>query len=176
MLSYKPRPRAARQCNNQSRRRLAALEQRLGELAYGEERLRDAVHQAVDQHGQRLDWLTQRLGRPSTRLHQAALQLDRLQARLKQGVVRSTTLSGQRLEWLAQRLPVALQRDVQARQQRLQRSQMALSLLDPKLVLERGYAWLTDDQGQAITRAAEIGPGQPVRATLADGSADLVAR
>jgi exodeoxyribonuclease VII large subunit len=153
-----------------------SLEQRLGELAYAEERLRDAVHQAVDQHGQRLDWLTQRLGRPSTRLHQAALQLDRLQARLKQGVVRSTTLSGQRLEWLAQRLPVALQRDVQARQQRLQRSQIALSLLDPKLVLERGYAWLTDDQGQAITRAAEIGPGQPVRATLADGSADLVAR
>lgn len=153
-----------------------SLEQRLGELAYAHERLTDAVHQALDQRGQRLDWIAQRLGRPSTRLHQAAQQLDRLQARLQQGLARSATRSHQRLELLAQRLPVALQRDVQARVQRLQRSQTALAMLDPRLVLERGYAWLSDADGHAITRAADIAPGQPVRATLADGSADLVAR
>jgi len=153
-----------------------SLEQRLGELAYAQERLTDAVHQAIDQRGQRLDWLAQRLGRPSVRLHQATQQLDRLQARLQQGLARSTARSRQRIELLAQRLPAALQRDVQMRQQRLQRSDMALGLLDPGLVLERGYAWLTDADGQAITRAADIDPGQAVRATLADGSVDLVAR
>ncbi len=153
-----------------------SLEQRLGELAYAQERLTDAVHQAIDQRGQRLDWLAQRLGRPSVRLHQATQQLDRLQARLQQGLARSTARSRQRIELLALRLPAALQRDVQMRQQRLQRSDMALGLLDPGLVLERGYAWLTDADGQAITRAADIDPGQAVRATLADGSVDLVAR
>lgn len=153
-----------------------SLEQRLGELAYAQERLTDAVHRSLDQRAQRLDRLTQRLGRPSVRLHQALQHLDRLQARLQQGLTRSTTRSRQRIELLGQRLPAALQRDRQQRQQRLQRSEMALALLDPRLVLERGYAWLSDEQGQAITRASAISPGQAVRATLADGSADLLAR
>jgi exodeoxyribonuclease VII large subunit len=39
--------------------------------------------------------------------------------------------------------------------------------------LERGYAWLSDEQGQALTQAAQLRPGQSVRATLADGDVPL---
>ena len=53
------------------------------------------------------------------------------------------------------------------------RYRLRLGLLDPKLVLERGYAWLTDTEGHAVTRAASTRTGQALTATLADGEVDL---
>ena len=51
---------------------------------------------------------------------------------------------------------------------------LRLQLLDPRLVLQRGYALLTDAaSGHAITSAAQAHAGQPVRAALADGEVDL---
>jgi exodeoxyribonuclease VII large subunit len=50
---------------------------------------------------------------------------------------------------------------------------MRLDLLDPRLVLQRGYALLTDLDGTAIVRAAQTRTGQALRATLADGEVDL---
>lgn len=50
---------------------------------------------------------------------------------------------------------------------------MRLELLDPRLVLRRGYALLTDLDGAAITSAAQTRTGQALRATLADGEVDL---
>ena len=44
---------------------------------------------------------------------------------------------------------------------------------DPHQVLERGYAWLADEQGRALTRAGQFQTGQSVRAVLADGELDL---
>jgi exodeoxyribonuclease VII large subunit len=46
-------------------------------------------------------------------------------------------------------------------------------LLDPRLVLQRGYALLTDAQGHPLGRVAEFTPGRAVRAALADGEVDL---
>ena len=40
-------------------------------------------------------------------------------------------------------------------------------------MLARGYALLTDEQGNAVTSAARTHIGQPLRATLADGEVDL---
>jgi exodeoxyribonuclease VII large subunit len=48
-----------------------------------------------------------------------------------------------------------------------------LGLLDPHLVLERGYAWLTDESGHALTHANDFVPMQQVTATLADGQVKL---
>ena len=53
--------------------------------------------------------------------------------------------------------------------QRLDRSSAALSLLDPQLVLERGYALLTDAQGALVTRVGQVQPGEALRARLRDG-------
>jgi exodeoxyribonuclease VII large subunit len=60
-----------------------------------------------------------------------------------------------------------------ARRERLERAALRLQLLDPALVLQRGYAWLTDATGHTITRAAQTAPGDALRAQLADGSLDL---
>ena len=53
------------------------------------------------------------------------------------------------------------------------RAQLRLQLLDPKLVLRRGYAWLSDRQGQTIASVSQIHSGQSLTATLADGEVDL---
>ena len=50
---------------------------------------------------------------------------------------------------------------------------MRLQLLDPKLVLARGYAWLADMEGSPVTHAKATRTGQALRATLADGEVDL---
>ena len=51
---------------------------------------------------------------------------------------------------------------------------MRLELLDPRLVLQRGYALLTDaDSGHPLTSVGGFHAGQAVRAALADGEVDL---
>ena len=55
-------------------------------------------------------------------------------------------------------------------------SHQRLELLDPKLVLQRGYALLRDDEGAPITSAKQTHPGQPLSATLADGEVALTVR
>ena len=56
---------------------------------------------------------------------------------------------------------------------RLERAQTRLELLDPQLVLQRGYAWLSNVHGHALTSTQQLSVGQPVRATLADGEVNL---
>lgn len=148
-------------------------EQRLAELDYLQERLNDGAYNHIDQRGQRLDRLAQRLGRPSGRLHDSLQQLSRLQHGLQRSGSLTVERHRNRLQDLQQRLPQALQRSMEAQRQRLQRGQTALGLLDPRLVLQRGYAFLTDEQGRALTRAADARAGQPLRATLADGVLDM---
>jgi len=40
-------------------------------------------------------------------------------------------------------------------------------------VLQRGYAWLSDRDGHALTSVRQLSPGDTVRARLADGQAEL---
>lgn len=148
-------------------------EQRLGELDYLQERLSGGVLNAIDQRGQRLDRIAQRLGRPSSRLHDSQQQLARLQHRMERSGSLILQQHRNRLEVLQGRLPLTLHRSMDAQRQRLQQGQAALGLLDPRLVLQRGYAFLTDEQGHALTKASQARTGQPVRATLADGDIDL---
>lgn len=148
-------------------------EQRLGELDYLRERLGEAAFGIVDQRGQRLDRLAQRMGRPSARLHDSQQELSRLQHRLQSGWMLGTQQRRNRLQTLELQLPGAVQRSVNQQQQRLQRCELSLSLLDPQLVLERGYVFLTDATGVAVTRAAQVQVGEAVSATLADGTLDL---
>ena len=60
--------------------------------------------------------------------------------------------------------------------QQLERLGLRLAALDPQRVLDRGYAWLSDEAGHALTRAGQLSAGQHVQATLADGTARLVVR
>jgi exodeoxyribonuclease VII large subunit len=62
---------------------------------------------------------------------------------------------------------------LQIQAHRLAALDLRLGLLDPRLVLARGYAWLSDAQGQALTHAAQLQVGQVIEAILADGKAAL---
>ena len=76
---------------------------------------------------------------------------------------------------LARKADFALTIEVAFQKQtsRLENAQLRLELLSPQLVLKRGYAWLADARGQAITSVTQTRTGQLVRATLVDGEVDL---
>ena len=136
--------------------------------------LEDAVHRSIDLRIQRLDLFAQRLGRPSGRVHESHQRLTVLQHRLAGAVQLRQQRLGMALEQLSRQLPLARDRALSAHTQRLDRCATALGLLDPTLVLERGYAFLTDEcHGGVITSTAQVRPGQRVRARLADGSLGL---
>lgn len=150
-----------------------AQEQRLGELRYLQERLTECVQDMIDRRGQRLDLLTQRLGQPSARLHASHRRLETAQHRLRAGLSLVVQRSENTLNNLATALPVAVARSLERQHLKLQRSEAALSLLDPRLVLQRGYVFLTDSQGAAITKVTQTQPGQGLHATFSDGSVGL---
>ena len=116
-----------------------------------QERLRSALTRLLDRQSQRLDLAAVRIGKPS-------------------GVVAGMR---HRLDSAHQRIGHALHRDLEQRRHRVQTAELRLGLLDPTLVLSRGYAWLTDAQGQALTRVNQLHSGQSVGARLADGSVEL---
>jgi len=154
----------------------APREQRLGELEYLQERLQGAAQDAIDTQAQRLDRLAQRLGRPAARLSQAREHLQVLQARLQGGTRLWLQRQTSRQQQLALGLPQGVARGLERQRERLARQQAALGLLDPRLVLQRGYAYLTDDAGHAITGVAQALPGAALQATLADGVLPLRVR
>lgn len=116
-----------------------------------QDRMRGGVTRMLDRQSQRLDLAAVRIGKPS-------------------GVVSGLR---HRLDSAHQRLGHAFSRDLEQRRHRVQTSELRLGLLDPTLVLSRGYAWLTDERGVALTRVNQLHSGQSVGARLADGSVEL---
>lgn len=148
----------------------------LGELGYLQERIGGSMHRTVDQSAQRLDRLAQRLGRPSGRLHAGREQLAHLHHRLRSALLLLRQQHRHRLSDLVHSLPQGVRRSIDIQAQRIDRSSTALALLDPYLVLERGYAFLTDADGQAITRTDQLCVGQSLQAQLADGVIGLTVK
>jgi exodeoxyribonuclease VII large subunit len=138
------------------------------------ERLQGAALRRLDRASQRLDQAAAHLGRPSARIAQQHLRIERQAQRLRFAL--AARLQRAQDELAAQR--DGLRAGVAARLERAarlnERLELRLRLLDPRLVLQRGYALLTDGaSGEAITSAQQVHPGQAVRAALADGEVDL---
>ena len=144
-----------------------------GALAILERRLQTAAFRWLDGQAQRLDLTAGRLGRPSALVASHRLRLASAAQRLQVFSMHFLGRKQQALEALQARLPDALHRRLDRQQERLARAALRLGLLDPTLVLRRGYAWLTDTQGQTVNSVRQITLGQAVRATLADGEVDL---
>ncbi len=142
-------------------------------LSVLEDRLTRGLQRQQDRQAQRLDSVAARLSRPQALLGQHSQWLDRLANGLQAGVQTRLTEAGHRLERLSDRLSFNQGQQVQQRAERLERAALRLSSVDPHRVLERGYAWLSDESGQALTHAAQFQPGQAVRATLSDGDVPL---
>ncbi len=147
----------------------------LGATQMLEDRLHDAMQRYLDRQSQRMDLVSSRIGRPSALSAQQRLRLATAEQQLQHAL--RTAMQSRRTEvqrW-QQALTPAVGRVAQAQRERVARAALRLELLDPSLVLQRGYAWLCDEAGQAITSVAQVHVGQGVRATLADGAVDLVA-
>jgi len=114
-----------------------------------------------------------RLGRPSSNVAQRSAGLVSLRQRMLQAVVSDVQWKRSAWQHMQQGLLPSLSRAHQAQRERTARAGLRLELLDPSLVLRRGYAWLSDASGQAVTRAAQLQPGDHLRATLADGAVDV---
>ena len=135
--------------------------------------MNDAVMNNIDKMNQRLDWVSGRLGRPSGRISEQSAKLQRMGQALKFALRTQVNQQKQGLDAKCLTLPRALQSNLQSQQRGLIHLQTRLGLLDPHLVLERGYAWLTDESGQALTHTKDFKPAQDVSATLADGQVRL---
>ncbi|WP_460479247.1 exodeoxyribonuclease VII large subunit [Comamonas humi] len=146
----------------------------LGALDLAERRLRETLERQLDRQGQRLDHAARQLGRPSGLVAREQWQLEQWRQRL-QAAVRERVLAGEhRQQQLARDLPAVVARWQERQQQRLGHAQTRLELLNPQQVLARGYALLTDGDGQVISRVAQAPAGTAVRAQLADGGLDMV--
>ena len=135
--------------------------------------LADALTTHLDRMSQRLDWVANRLGRPSSRLKDQTAQLMRMHQSLQYGFKSQVQAQKQMLSRHSEHLPRLLQQNLQLHQQRNLNMGTRLGLLDPHLVLERGYAWLTDDKGRALTHVSDFQANQSVTASLADGQVNL---
>lgn len=137
------------------------------------DRLQAALMRVLDRQAQRLDGVATRLGRPSAMVAQRSAGLVHLRQRMLQAVV--SEVQWKRAAWqrTQQQLGPSVARAHQVHQERATRAGLRLGLLDPSLVLRRGYAWLSDASGHAVTRAAQLQSGDHLRATLADGAVDV---
>ncbi len=138
-----------------------------------EARMDDAVGRYLDRQAQRVDLATSRLGRPSSLAHRQRLLLSGLEQRMQHATrmalqIRRSDVARKQQEWVPR-----IQRALHGLRERNRHAEVRLGLLDPSLVLQRGYAWLTLENGQTLTHVSQAEPGQHVRATLTDGAVDL---
>jgi exodeoxyribonuclease VII large subunit len=145
----------------------------LGALTLIGERMASASQRVLDKQSQRLDFAVTRLGRPSTRVARQRLELSRHAQQLRHAVLTRLEQSNASWRWVSAEFPQKVQRRLQSERERLDRAGLRLQAVDPHRVLRRGYAWLSDTEGHAITSAQGLLAGQPVRATLSDGTVDL---
>ncbi|MDH6594535.1 exodeoxyribonuclease VII large subunit [Variovorax sp. TBS-050B] len=137
-------------------------------------RLDDALGARLDALGQRLDQAAGRLGRPSALVARQQLRLAHHSQRLRYAVQSRVERLGHAPRAIAADFPLKLARTLAQRRERLERVALRLRLLDPALVLQRGYAWLSDADGRAIVSAKKLQPGDAVVARLSDGAVDLM--
>ena len=142
-------------------------------LALVARRLQSGVERQLQVNHQRLDRCVDRFSRPSHFVIREKVRLASHAQELRHA--RQSRFDGlaMRLQNLETTLPKLMAGAVQRQERRLDDARRGLDLLNPRLVINRGYAWLTDDQGRAVTRANETRTGQALRATLMDGEVDL---
>ncbi|MFN3612832.1 exodeoxyribonuclease VII large subunit, partial [Tepidimonas sp.] len=137
------------------------------------ERLSAALWRRIDAQAQHLDRLAQRLGRPSTLTARERARLQAHEHRLERALALRIDRQRQHLLRLEQAWQSAGRRDTERRRLRLERWGAQLALLDPHLVLQRGYALVTDARGHVVTRADQTARDAALHVALAVGRLDV---
>jgi exodeoxyribonuclease VII large subunit len=165
-----PTPTAAAELVSESQQTwLAALD-------LMQDRLQSTINRYVDSQNQSLDRVQARLGRPSNWLARQHQQLQSHGQHLKFAVKQQVTRQSLQLHNLRSAWPAQVKSSVTRMQERLSRSQRGLALLDPQLVLQRGYAWVTDDVGQTVTSTKKMTLGQALQVQLSQGQVGVTVR
>ena len=135
--------------------------------------LHSVIDRQIQAKSQRLDIAISRLGRPSNFVTRQHSRLALYRQQLMHAQRTNSSLLRNRLALCEVELHQALQRNAGVRGDRLRNARVRLELLNPALVLKRGYAWLTTLEGQAVMSSRQTQTGQALRATLMDGEVDL---
>jgi exodeoxyribonuclease VII large subunit len=157
-------------------------------------RLRRGMRRRLEEHRERLGWLSGRasLASPMARLGAQAQRLDELEQSLVRALRRRLQMHGERLRWLRgraaqvspaarlgqqslrlenlnQRLYRAGRQLISSRQERLRPLVRTLNAVSPLATLERGYAIVSIEGGDILRNAADAKPGTLIDARLAQG-------
>ncbi|HEY0826107.1 MAG TPA: exodeoxyribonuclease VII large subunit [Ramlibacter sp.] len=146
----------------------------LAALGMMHDRLQEAAFRRIDRASQRLDQAAAHLGRPSARTAQQHLRIERQAQRLRQALATRLRKAQEELAVARDGLRAGAAQRAERAARQCERMELRLQLLDPRRVLPRGYALLTDAaSGHPITSVRQAHAGQAVRAALADGEVDL---
>lgn len=159
-----------------------------------ESRLETRMRSRLHLEGQRLVWLRKRLRHPRHRVQELAQRLDGLSLRLTSTQRARLQEAGGRLQQalarlqkqhpasvlgilktrnghLAHRLAIALRHGLAQRRTQLAGLARSLDTVSPLATLDRGYAIVTaHPDGRLLRSVEDTGPGDHLRARLADGS------
>jgi exodeoxyribonuclease VII large subunit len=138
-----------------------------------QKRMQAAATRILDTQAQRLDMAAVRLGRPTAPVAKMRMALATAQQRIAHRVAQVIQSRQSGLLRVQTSLGTAARRDLQRQSHRVSTLNLRLGLLDPQLVLGRGYAWLADEQGHTLCRVGHLHPGQGVQARLVDGTVAL---
>lgn len=166
--------------------------EQLQQLLGWRKRLLASWQRALQQKQQQLHWQQKRLQHPGQRLRQWALRLDELDLRLRNTLQRRLREQHQHVRLLQSQLqrhnPVlqlshlrarftalrkqlltANSRTLQLQQQRLHAAAQLLNGVSPLATLQRGYAIVSNEQGDVLRNTQNTQVGDSVCARLAQG-------
>jgi exodeoxyribonuclease VII large subunit len=146
-----------------------SLEDALAALEACGARAQRSMEQRLDGHAQGLDRIALRLARPAQAFAPHHQRLALLEARLTGVPARQLERQRGRGEGLGARLRQALLRGQERDRRRTEVLAARLQALDPRRVLARGYAWLSDEGGHALGSVAQFRAGAVLQAQLIDG-------
>jgi exodeoxyribonuclease VII large subunit len=131
--------------------------------------LRQRLQARLDAAAQRLDRAGLRLSRPDQGLRAQAQRLALLAHRLEGVPSRIVQARAASLESLGGGFQRAVSAALDRARHRAAALEGRLHALDPQRVLARGYAFLDDGRGRAVSSVGEVGVGTTLQAVLHDG-------
>jgi len=136
--------------------------------------LTEAIYKRIDGLAQRLDQIQSKLGRPSTWIHLQHRELQKNAQALSRVAHQSCVSQQHRTSILRSTAQQRVQRYLDQYKHHLSHNQEQLKLLDPRLVLQRGYTWLTNEKGESVYQMSQLSVSQSISGTLVDGEVKML--
>ena len=134
-----------------------------------ERTLTRAFRRRIERGQQRLDECAAQLARPSHLLAGWEPTLQGLSQRLRQSVNQHLKLQAAQLLQYAHRLPTGVSIGLRQHHHAVAQLVIRMEAVAPERVLERGYAWVTDEQGHVVRTPAGLIPQQALNLRLSSG-------